>query len=224
MLTNAHPMPCAHPWSRHRCAAALHPTPWLPDLLHPRLPSPSEQVGVLASLGTIWRKFARTDRFWAIVARNLARKYNLYVPLTYRMGWKRLFWDQLFPSRYKWEPASSLKSKSQDYKIRVAARFRPVAERRLLGGASPRLASPGGALHRRCGPTPALHFSLLTTTPLPHAHTQRHAQTHTHTRTHARTHAHAHTHIPCARVPQGRARQRRAPRERCSSRRTSGCG
>ena len=76
-------------------------------------------------------QFAKTDRYWAIVARSLSRTYMLYVPRSYRMGWKRLFWEQLYPSRHKWQPQSQT---STDYKIRVSARFRPRTKAASSGG------------------------------------------------------------------------------------------
>lgn len=70
----------------------------------------------------------------------LAAQASLYLPDKYPKGYKKLFFGLLWPSRFKWQRASAVRE--EDFKIRVAVRFRPGQ----FGRAGPSVVLP---LHQR---------------------------------------------------------------------------
>ena len=48
---------------------------------------------------------------------------------TYHRGWRRFFWDHLWPAKHKWGGATD----EQDFKITVAARMKPLDGEGWLG-------------------------------------------------------------------------------------------
>ena len=78
---------------------------------------------------------------WHSACAGLGRERGLFVPAepapapgasttnastAAAMAWKRLFFNQLWPARFKW--ADQKRAKKRDFKIEVCVRFRPEAE------------------------------------------------------------------------------------------------
>lgn len=79
-------------------------------------------LGTLAMLRRDICKILNNDGTWKAGCLALALQAQLYVPTSYALGWKRLFWDQLWPARQKWTSSGGLAS---DFQVRVGVRFRP---------------------------------------------------------------------------------------------------
>ena len=101
-------------------------------------------VGRLATLRKDLYDFFRSDEAWHVMCFALASQSQLYAPNSYALGWKRLFWDQLWPARKKWFASDVIRS---DFGIRVGVRFRPPTKDASTSRASdPKLFLP---LHQR---------------------------------------------------------------------------
>ncbi|KAK3275974.1 hypothetical protein CYMTET_15929 [Cymbomonas tetramitiformis] len=88
-----------------------------------------KDIGLLRCVCTSWRDTLETEEAWAQICRNIARGESLYIPVRYALGWKRLFFEQLWPARFKWVSNSSndddISERGESFKIQVAARFKP---------------------------------------------------------------------------------------------------
>ena len=49
---------------------------------------------------------------------------------TYHRGWRRFFWDHMWPAKHKWSGGTD----EQDFKITVAARMKPLEDKGRSGG------------------------------------------------------------------------------------------
>ena len=82
-------------------------------------------VGVLPMLQRRFRELMSAEESWQGACHALAWQAQLYVPHVYALGWKRIFWDQLWPARRKWV---SQEGDGTDFEVRVGVRFKPAAE------------------------------------------------------------------------------------------------
>ena len=57
---------------------------------------------------------------------------------TYHRGWRRFFWDHMWPAKHKW----SWGTDEQDFKITVAARMKPLEDKGRWGGLDPASLNP----------------------------------------------------------------------------------
>merc|ERR1719498_55341 len=81
------------------------------------------------------------DDIWRVICLTFARDKDLYVPMppvnihknqkqvaTYHRGWRRFFWDHLWPAKRKWTSNNGDEIIEQDFKITVAARMKPFKQ------------------------------------------------------------------------------------------------
>jgi hypothetical protein len=105
-------------------------------------------LGSLACVCLALRNLMAKDRMWRFTCLSFANSFHLYLPNLYALGWRRLFWEQLWPAQHKWscvdrlgvvgandaDPETTKKNErpqGHTFNIRVAVRLRPYEDEGL---------------------------------------------------------------------------------------------
>jgi hypothetical protein len=81
----------------------------------------------IAALYSTCHTFEWSDEVWWCMCCSAASRYSLYCPgearslLTLGVGWRRVFFDHIWPARFKWRGSSGARVR---FDISVAVRFR----------------------------------------------------------------------------------------------------